>query len=1048
MEEKAVYLCERKYNQGEERDNAHKCNYWRGLLGEEIFETLRKKYRNFGHYLRGDDFESKVGDLNLVKWLRGQTAPGKECDIVELITDYQEKEDDAQADGNSIFFWQFYKNLVSYGGCLLQLKIQNKSILNRIISDFTGQLTIHLQDLCIRTLIVEMHDYDSRGKLIGENAKGKYDYFCEEILVQKDFILRVFERYPVLGRCIEEAIVNMADFYTDIVKWFQHDRQAIQEVFCQGKDVQGIQRIEGSSSDMHHKGRYVVKVMLDNGMEILCKPRSMDNEERYSEMLQWLERETQITQYEYAILSYPDHSWCSVVEYASCKSQKELENYYERLGVQLFLTYLLGTRDLHCENIIASGQYPVLIDLETLTNIRYNRKRVTANDEIYYQLSGSVLYTGILPFYHWNQNGRGVDSSIISGMEGQRYPFRIPVIVDGGTSDMRIEYRHSESAKNKNLATLNGEFQEPLRYGNSLKYGYRTAYNAVMQKKDEFRLILGKLKDAECRYLIADTQRYSMVLSGSYHPRLLRDGADRELFLYSMWKGRKEEEKEIVDSEVRALLEGDIPYFYYCMSSANLYDDRGRRVSGYFERMPIELLYQKLEELGEEDMEKQCEYIELGLMPERTGQFMNRIYGPKENNIFRKNAKRTEKSAMIKKNIVSLTERVLQYAVWNQEHSEVSWYAVQLSDDGRNSWEIRPMNLYLYNGLAGMLLLMQSLKKIDRRREIIEIYNALKRKIFWYTDSGCISLDNLQSGNTGAYAGESSILYTYLLLYQEEQDMLYLDYAKKHAKIVEQLIEEDTEYDLLNGNAGAVHVLLMLYELTGDRTYLDISERAMDVLKKTAEKQEQGIGWITEKGTPPMTGAAHGNSGVLMAIIHLWILTSKDRYEQLAEKVWIYEESLYRQEMNNWVDMRQEGDGTDTEGSMAWCHGAPGILYTRMQCYNLVKRLNGHNEMPGGCKYTDDLKWKIRFEKDMRRAYRKLKEYWRRDSWCLCHGICGNLWILKKASEILGDEQDEHYNYCSGETVHLLPQEKVNPGLMNGYGGILLYLIQIQDEGK
>ncbi len=278
--------------------------------------------------------------------------------------------------------------------------------------------------------------------------------------------------------------------------------------------------------------------------------------------------------------------------------------------------------------------------------------------------------------------------------------------------------------------------------------------------------------------------------------------------------------------------------------------------------------------------------------------------------------------------------------------------------------------------------------------------------------------------------------------------MLYLDYAKKHAKIVEQLIEEDTEYDLLNGNAGAVHVLLMLYELTGDRTYLDISERAMDVLKKTAEKQEQGIGWITEKGIPPMTGAAHGNSGVLMAIIHLWILTSKDRYEQLAEKVWTYEESLYRPEVNNWGDMRQEGDGTDTDGSMAWCHGAPGILYTRMQCYNLVKRLNGHNEMPGGCKNTDNLKWKIRFEKDMRRAYRKLKEYWRRDSWCLCHGICGNLWILKKASEILGEEQDEHYNYCSGETVHLLPQEKVNPGLMNGYGGILLYLMQIQDEGK
>ena len=177
-----------------------------------------------------------------------------------------------------------------------------------------------------------------------------------------------------------------------------------------------------------------------------------------------------------------------------------------------------------------------------------------------------------------------------------------------------------------------------------------------------------------------------------------------------------------------------------------------------------------------------------------------------------------------------------------------------------------------------------------------------------------------------------------------------------------------------------------------------------------------------------MSGTAHGNGGILTAFLHLWHVTSKDKYEQLAEKVWEYEESLYNPWMNNWMDMQRGEQEMDGIGAMAWCHGAPGILYSRMKCLEYVK----------------DLKWKNRLEKDIHRAYKKLKEYWRRDSWCLCHGICGNLWILEMASEILGGKGETFSNYPACEEIYLLPQEKENPGLLNGYGGILLYLIQKQ----
>lgn len=1014
MKEKSIYLSERNYLEIKETVNVQKYTYWKKLLGQNIVELLLHNYRNFNCYLKDEPYKSSTTRTD---------------DFIKFIENYREDEAYSAQDDvkNNLFFTGFYKGIIGYGYHLLRSKIQEDKISQSVFIDFEEQLVMRLQDISIRTLIVEMHDHDSAGHLEGENAREKYEHFCKEIVAKGDFVRRIFEHYPVLCRCIEEVVQNTAEFYTDIMNWFRTDKQAIQQRLCNGRSVDHIQGIKGGFSDVHNKGKYVVRVLLDNGMEILCKPRSMETEKKYSEMLQWLSKETQIDQYEYAILSYSDHSWCAIVEYASCDSKEELECYYERLGVQLFLTYLLGTKDMHCENIVASGEYPVLIDLETLTNIRYNQNRTTADEEICYQLSQSVMYTGMLPFYHWNRDGRGVDSSMISGIEGQRYPFKVPVVVQGGTSDMRIEYRHPESSRNQNLATIKGEFQEPLLYAGNLKSGFRSAYCAVMRKKEEFCNILRNLEGLSGRYLIADTQRYSMILSSSYHPSLLRDGAEREIFLYSMWKGRKEHEKEIVDSEISSLRDGDIPYFYYAMNSKDLRDGRGRTVREYFTCRPIELLYQKLKRLSGADMEKQCEYIDLAmeLMPGKSDRYLNRIYRSEKEYFLKLNVDRKRDLTILEKNITKLTERLLQYAVWNQEHSEVSWYTVQLSDDNRNNWTIRPMNVYLYDGLSGMLVLMYCLVKYSNRQGIADMYDTLRRRLFRYTDAGISSPDKLQSRNTGAYEGEGSILYAYLLLYQAGKEEIYLEYAKKHARIVSQLIEEDTRYDLLTGNAGAAHVLLMLYEIAPDEEYLDMAERAMSVLERAAKKQQKGIGWVTEKGTAPMAGAAHGNSGILMPMIHLWALTSNDKYEQLAEKAWEYEESLYCREINNWIDVREGEQRADEIGPAAWCHGAPGILYSRMECY----------------KYTDNPKWKMRIETDMQRAYRKLKECWRRDSWCLCHGICGNLWIMEKASEVLGEGDIMYHRYFQREEVRLLPQEKVNPGLLNGYGGVLLCLI-------
>ena len=76
-----------------------------------------------------------------------------------------------------MYFAGFYETLIRWGCDLLRQRIRNQDALKNIFSDFKEHLVIRLQNMCIRTLIVEMHDYDNRGKLKGKDPTRKVRVF-------------------------------------------------------------------------------------------------------------------------------------------------------------------------------------------------------------------------------------------------------------------------------------------------------------------------------------------------------------------------------------------------------------------------------------------------------------------------------------------------------------------------------------------------------------------------------------------------------------------------------------------------------------------------------------------------------------------------------------------------------------------------------------------------------------------------------------------------------------------------------------------------------
>ena len=811
---KIYYLSERIYekNNCEEKQSEARKERWRNLLGETMFNQMYRVNINFYGYVNGNEYAVRDN-------VKSQKHYMEFCH--SMIRLEQNLQIDQKLD-ERIEFPRFYDSFLQYGQVLFAKKIGKNS---GVISEHIHQclqmyLANILQEVCLRTLIAEMHLYKQQKKLQGKDEREEYDFFHLEIVAHNGFKKELFEKYPILWRCIEEKVHQAVEYYVEIIENFVNNKQEIQKKFCPGTSIKRITNIKSGLSDVHNQGKSVLEVTLDDTLRLLYKPRSMENELGFLNLLEWISDKVGLDCYQYPILSYKNHSWCSIVKHDICTTEEQVKRYYQRFGIQLFLVYCLGTRDLHFENVIASGEYPVFVDLEALT---YGKKEYGTDEiknAINQHLTDSVLCSGLLPYAWQNLN---IDSSGISGKGGRKYGFKVPVIINRRTVNMKIEYRYPETKGGQNLVKIKGMDCNPVRYVQNLLDGFEKAYVKISENKEELLRRSFFLQNLKSRYVAINTQQYSMLLSASYHPSMMRDGAERETLFYSLWKGRKGTEQEVVGSEIRDLLNGNIPYFSYSVCGKYLMHN-GKEISkNYFSKTAWEVFREKVEKMNVSDVNVQKEYIRMAIELFTENQYENHVYSIDDKKW------KERRNQLEKVTIEQLESRILRHAIWNREKTQVNWLSTQLLDQNSASWRLLPMNHYLYSGLAGMLLLFYELKTA-KRPQAMKVYDTLRNEMFTYTENGIRSFEKLDSSKTGLYEGEGSIVYAYLCLYKRSNEQIYLRYAEKHSKIVRKLLKQDQKYDLLSGNAGAAWCFLMLYNSTGNIMFLQAGEEAIRIL--------------------------------------------------------------------------------------------------------------------------------------------------------------------------------------------------------------------------
>ena len=873
------------------------------------------------------------------------------------------------------------------------------------------------QGLALRMLIADIQHVKTTDRLCGMTPEEEYQDYLQRYLSSAEHVQKLCDRYPELMRVTEQVMEQAEAFLQEFLQRFENDHRKIAEEICPGVEHVGIRSLGLKAGDPHNGGRSTIRVQLENGAWLYYKPHSIRKKALYQTLYNRISKSLGLSCLPAPYLDCGVYGWEAEIVSRGCDTVAEVQSYYYRMGIHLFLGYVLTASDLHGENLVACGEYPMIIDFETFPGYAPDGER-----------KSSVLTTGLLPVLTWGAGGQAAVISALSDGEKIRTPFRMPVVKNEGRSDICIAHEPIELQLTECVVRLQGQAVNPADYTEELCRGFADAYRDCRQDSEAEKL-LEQFFEGRFRILLRHSQQYAMYRLTSLHPGVLGSTEERRKLLEVLYEeNMSERTKRLHDYEIESLMRMDIPYFELGGESRSLYDGDGNEYPEYLPMTPLEAWKRKWKHLGREDEVRQVALIRLSvalLQKEK----MKRSKVPQI-------LSQTEKQCYLKEHICGIGKWICDTVV--DSGVRVDWHGLRFYSNAK--WRIVPMGVSLYDGLSGIAVFLAQYQVCFRDKRAEAMFQKLKEQLFQHTDQ-LLQSKSRSDQKTGVLDGEGSLVNTYLMLYQITGKQEYRWYAERQFQYIEWVWEKTPYLDYMNGNAGAIVLAAELYRLVQSSKYLELSAQIEAKLWTQVRKMEAGAGF-SDEGEMPLAGMAHGNSGFLMAYAALLKMLEqagdmdekvreyrRKEYQDKILQLLSYEDSLYSEEQQNWLDYREKGKPRVMN---AWCHGAPGVLLSRMEL----------------ARYMDS----EQIQRDIRRSAKALFMQEPGDHICLCHGIAGHLLIMKKYLSEYAEDMSEDFEKQAYQSryeqllaellLHLegygkqMAHEYYNPSWMNGIAGV------------
>lgn len=768
------------------------------------------------------------------------------------------------------------------------------------------------------------------------------------------------------------------------------------------------------AGDTHAGGRSVSVVEFETGQRVVYKPRPVDAEAAYADLVEhWNSRVGSRLQAA-RVLPRRGYGYMQFVT-----AEPDVVPDLTAVGELAALLYALNARDMHFENILTTRQGPVAIDLETLLHPQRHKARGLVETDLsaYRKMDSSVFAMGVLPMIMARPGREGyLDVGFMGGGEARGPgPFRRLAVEEPFSAEVRVHWDRSGELAAPRRQELPEEAQQRTHAAiRDMVDGFTTQYSLIVSHRDEFlAAVEDRFGTARLRYVHNATVQYEQCL------RTLTGasaGADRALagsLLKRIAIASRGADHRLVASECAQMWRTDVPYFLVRADRTAVVTAQDDTTLAELPRTPLEQLRSKIRRLGPSDLEEQVALIRVALsakLPDPHG--MDEAAAVFDG---RRTSGRCDDGALAAL-AGSLAGSLAEVQLEDRyPHLPATWIGPVASSDSERPWPPGVLGYDLYTGRTGPALALVAAGVVLDDETLV----AAGRRVF--DPMAAILADSsyearsLAAAGVGAYNGFAGAVWS---LWQAgrltgSEDLLAA--ARVGHGLLPPVPVSDAWFDVV---AGGVARCLVVGGTGGAGDPLGVPEAVDFALDSALPRRLESSGF------------AHGLSGLLFFAARAHARTGSARAGALVRRC---HEELVRGFGAAGFPLRTNRSGIENYTD-SWCNGSAGTLVALSEAVTV-------GALPP--EVLDPVVQGLRTSKVS-------------TSLTFCHGMLGLHDALARAGTACPSAAELREDVASMLGARLITQRLADPtirynqspGLMTGRAGVLWHLLDRVQPGR
>lgn len=405
---------------------------------------------------------------------------------------------------------------------------------------------------------------------------------------------------------------------------------------------------------------------------------------------------------------------------------------------------------------------------------------------------------------------------------------------------------------------------------------------------------------------------------------------------------------------------------------------------------------------------------------------------------------------------LAIGRRIASQAQWEGDACTWTVMSPDRANPGVRRAVATPASGTVYEGTSGMAMFLAELAAISGDEQ-------LARTAVGAVEFGLAEGEASSDSSYGYHSGRVGIAYAAVRVGERLNRPELFSRAEALLRPLAGNETRDMGMDVIAGGGGGIPALLAMAGRVDAELATGIARRLGDHLISVASRDPEGLSWATMRSSSirNLNGYAHGAAGIGHGLLELYAATGEGQYRYAAEQAFLYERHFFNPAESNWPDLRHTELGEyQFEGRMdelrerqrsgnglppqpprymaAWCHGAPGIGFSRLRAYQLL----------GDPLYLDEARASfVNVEASIAEELGM--------NYSLCHGRGGNAETLVEGARILGEPAllgpaqaialsgIERYENAGAPWPCGTMGAVSDPGLLLGESGIGMFLLRL-----